>query len=976
MTFVPRALGLLLLAGFALAASVRVYPTSPPEREAKPGELVTHIFRVEGEGGPYPVEVRSSAGFPILSRPQPVRPPRYLPITLRVPEDAREGTLDVLTVRVGEAKAEARTRVVFVPGLELVVPEWVRFVPPLALAEVRVKNTGNGPDSVLLRLCRGEEVLELRRLELGPGEEAVLKLGLPRPGAYRIEARSIRGKIVRTLSLVAKRPRRSPTDPFGLYGQLALGYSYPDGYAVSFSLAGSLSDYVSARLAGAYARGGTPAFSLALTGEGWALGADYARYLNARLDLWEGPVWVRFSFGGDGPWGRAELLLTWPRQGHHFTFEMNHRFYYDATGRFDFQDSSLTYNLHYTPRTGVFTFGANYGHRFGPARAELGYQGRYVPETPYRQDLTFGLAHPKGSTGARLAFSGTELADWSAAAATHARALFGSEAPNASFGLEANAGGLRTSAWVELAEAPAADLSLDAGWRWQEGAYGELEARLDLPPPFGVLAGAVRVDAGRFATYLEAEAEPPVEDAWLNLGARLAYPWRDTRLSGRVRFGGSANYLELSAEAWPFVPRYLFGLSAGASIGQGLLVASARYRLPEGSLGLSLGARYPLIFPVPEDVAKFFGGRKLGEVEGQVLPDAPYPNLAGIRVAAGTFTTETGPSGRFHLKLPPGRYRLRLVESTLPVDLVPKRVDVEIELAAKERKKVRFPVEVRGRITGRVEVVVEPERRLPKLRFPIELEDGVGRRVALYTDPGGSFDLPGLRPGVYVVRLMKDLLPPGYRPLIDEVRVRVKPGEMARVLLRVQAPPRRVFKPGEVQILEVRPEVSAVPPGAAPLVFAEVRGRPDRLLVRHRSRVLGLLFPTGKSGRWQGRVVVPKDAKGPLPLELVAEVKGVELTRFPFFLAADPRAPWGVVRTLPLVRPGQKNVPVAVHLYAPAKEAVLEVAGKTFPLKGKGADWQGAFDVPENVKGRLELRIVVHFTEGRKATLKRFVLVR
>jgi len=974
---VPRALALLLLAGLALAASVRVYPTSPPEREARPGELVTHVFRVEGEGGPYPVKVQSSAGFLILSRPQPVRPPRYLPITERVPEDAREGTLDVLTVQVGEARAEVRTRVVFVPGLSLEVPKQVRFVPPLALAEVRVKNTGNGPDSVLLRLYRGEEVLELRRVELGPGEEAALRLGLPQPGVYRVEARSLRGNLTRAASLQAARPRRGPLEPFGLYGQLALGYSYPGhGYAVSFSLAGSLSDYVSARLAGAYARGGTPAFSLALVGEGWALGADYAHYLNARLELWEGPVRLRFSAGSDGPWGRAELLLTWPRQRHHFTFEMNHRFYYDATGRFDFPVSSLTYRFHYAPRTGALDLGASYGHRFGAARAELGYRGRYQPGAPYRQDLTFGLSHPFGSAGARLAFSGASLADWSAAAASSTRALFGPKAPNASFGIEANAGGIRASAWAELAEAPSADLSLDAGWRWQEGAYGELEARLDLPPPFGVLAGGVRVDAGRFATYLEAGAEPPVEDAKLSLGARLAYPWQDTRLSGRVRFGGSANYLEFSAEAWPFTPRYLLGLSAGTPIGPGLLVASASYRLPEGSLGFSLGARYPLVLSVPEDVAEFFGGRKLGEVVGQVLPDAPYPDLAGIRVAAGTFTAETDPGGRFRLKLPPGRYRLRLVESTLPVDLVPERVEVEIELLAKERREVRFPVAVRGRITGRVEVVAEPDRELPKLRFPIEVEDGAGRKVALYTDPGGAFDLPGLRPGVYVVRLMRDLLPPGYRPLIDEVRLSLRPGETARVVLRVQAPPRRVFKPGEVQILEVRPEVSAVPPGAAPLVFAEVKGRPDRLLVRHRNRVLGLLFPTGEAGRWQGRVVVPEDARGPLPLQLVAEAEGVELARFPFFLAADPKAPWGVVRTLPLVRLGQKGVPVAVHLYAPVEEAVLEVAGKTFPLKGKGADWQGTFDVPEDAKNRLELRVVARLGKARRVVLTRFVWVR
>jgi len=168
--------------------------------------------------------------------------------------------------------------------------------------------------------------------------------------------------------------------------------------------------------------------------------------------------------------------------------------------------------------------------------------------------------------------------------------------------------------------------------------------------------------------------------------------------------------------------------------------------------------------------------------------------------------------------LPPGKWTLRLVESTLPVELIPEKPEVELALREKQVVRVVFPLSVRGRIQGRVEVRIEPGRR------------------------------------VYAVRLMTELLPPGYKALIDRVEVRLAPGETAEVTLVVQAPPRKVFKPGKVQILEVSPEVGAAPPGAVPLVTARIKGEPERVLVRYRDRLLGVLFPTGEAGLWRGRV--------------------------------------------------------------------------------------------------------------------------
>ncbi len=909
-----------------------------------------------------------------------MKPPAYIPVTERVPEDAREGTLDVLTVEVGGARASVRTRVAFQPGLQVEAPERVVFVPPLKLVKVRVKNAGNGPDAFLLKLSAGEEVLEVRRLELAPGEEKGLELGLPRPGTYWLEVEEVRAGLKQKKTIVAERPKRGPLSPFSLVGQAAFGYAWPsNGVAATFSIAGALSDYLSLKAYGVYSRPGGGFFSFDLIGEGWTagadIGADASAHASVRLGLWEGATEARFAAGTRGPWARAELRFSAGRSRHQWAAIADPDLRLSLTGsgypshRLDY---AYTFSVSGTGASG----GLNLGLHSGSRRYALGYAGDYVPGNPYAQRFTLGLSDTWGSAGSYAAVNGGRLTDWSLAAATTGEALWGRQAPPSSFGLEATPAHLAFSGWAELAPAPRLTASLDAAWRWQGTASAEADLTLDLPPPFGGLSAGARLDAGRFSTYVEADADPPVEEAILNLSGRLAYPWEGSRLGARVHFGGSASYVELSADARPFVPDLSLGLSAQTPVGSGVLTASATARYPGGTYAFSLGAKLPILITVPEEVAEAFGGRKVATVLGELRPDAPVKSLAGIKVAAGPYEATSDESGRFTLKLPPGKWTLRLVEATLPVELIPEKPEVELALREKETVRVVFPLSVRGRIQGQVEVKIEEGRTPPKVRFAVEVADAAGRKVALYTDPNGRFDLPGLRPGVYTVRLMTELLPPGYKALIDRVEVRLAPGETARVTLVVQAPPRKVYKPGRVQILEVTPEVGAAPPGAAPLLTARIKGRPERLLVRYQNRVLGLLFPTQEAGLWRGRVVIPENARGPLQLFLVAEGGGAELARFPFFLAADPRAPWGVVRTLPIVRPGQKGVPVQVHLYAVAKEATLKVADRAFPLKGQGADWQGTFDVPERAKGRLKLQVEARLTSGREVTLSRYVLVR
>ena len=965
---------LALLLG-PLAAAVRVYPTSPTLSRALPGAIVTHVFRVEGGGGPYTPVFTSSAGFPILSRPRPLRPPAYLPVTERVPEDALEGTTDVLTVTVDGARAEVRTRVGFRPGLGLRAPERVIFVPPLKLVRVEVENRGNGPDGFLLRLLGEKEVLEAHRLELAPGERRALLLGLPRTGSYRLVLRELRAGKEAEKTIVARPPERGPLAPLRLTGQAALGYAWPgNGAAASFSLAGPLSDYLSLRAYGAASRPGTGLFSFDLFGEGWSAGADLGPRVAGRLALWEGTTAVRLS-AGSGPWARAELAFAGAGARHRWAVSAAPDLRLDLSGAGAPTDR-LSFGYGLSVAGGGASGALSLGLRRKSLHLALNYGGDYAPPDPYAQRFSLGLSDTWGSAGASAALKGGALADWSLAAASTGKQLFGPRAPPSSLGLEATPEHLAFSGQARLQAAPELDLALDAAYRWRGDAFADAELRLDLPPPFGELVAGAKLDAGRVSGYLEADAERPLEDARLALSGRLAYPWEASELGGRLHLGGSARYLEVGLRARPFVPSASFELSAQTPVGPGLLALSATARLPEGSYALSLGARAPILISVPDAVAELFGGRKVATVLGALRPDAPVERLAGIRVVAGPYQAETDAAGRFALKLPPGRWTLRLVQDSLPVTLVSEKPEITLTLRAKETRRVVFPLSVRARLAGRVEVRIEKGCKPPRLRFALEVEDAAGRKAALYTEPDGRFDLPGLRPGVYTVRLLKDFLPPGYRALIDAVRVRLEPGKTARVVLVVRAPPRKVYRHGKVRILAVRPEVGAAPPGAVPLVEAELKGKPDRLLVRYRGRVLGLLLPTQRSGLWRGRVAIPRDARGPLPLELVALAGGRELVRFPFYLAADPRAPWGVVRTLPVVRRGQKGVPVFAHLYAPAVSATLRIGEKAYPLKGAGADWRGSFDVPPTAAKRLRLVLEARLAGGREVRLTRYLLVR
>lgn len=955
----PRALGVLLLLGLALAAEVRVYPTSPLEREAEPGALITHVFRVEGEGGPYPVEVRSGAGFPILSTLRPVRPPAFLPITERVPANARAGTTETLTVRVGPAQASVRVHVAYKPGLSLKAPEKLSFWPPQIPLYVEVENTGNGDDRVVVEVKGEAGTVGRTEFLLKAFSRKRVRFFLPAPGGYRVSARLKLGKLaVRRLVEVKKLAVKGPDAPPRLFGELRGNLPYPSlAPSGSFSLFGKLSDYVEMRLFSAYYAGrsfGTFAFK----GEMWRFGGGWAERPWGYLTIEEKPVKARFFLRGAEELA-ASLGFSTPRSRHAVAFGLRPEAYLKASGELRLPQAGVGYEAHLLPGTGGI------GVRLGLRRGEwtAGYEMNAPPWTH-----RVSLARRFQSTLYWQASASLAEARWQGATSLTYRPSADREHR---FSLSTEAVSLGT--WLRLSRNPSWTLGLSAGTRWEGPASLGLSTYLSLPQKRAALGASLGWNArSGLRGGLTFRQQTPLWVGDLGLGAELRYPFEETRLRSRWvrRFGLERD--ELALEWTPAKGRVRLSLGLRRPLEGVVLDLYAQVEWPGPRYALRLSADYAFALEVPRAVSELFGGRKIGVLEGVLrLPKGVRLNLAGIQVLVGPYATQTDAEGRFRLELPPGRYRVWLDERTLPVALLVQNPSQTVEVRAKGKTRVVFTATVRGGLEGRV--AVRADWSVPPQRFVLEIEGPTGRTVQLPTELGGRFRLLGLKPGTYRVRILEGALPPGWQAETREASAVVLPGKTARVVLWVKAPPKRVARASAIGILEVHPEAERVPPKAAPLVTAKVEGEPERVYVQSEGRVLGR-FKRVREGLWTGRVQLG-EARGTLRLELVAEGQGAQ-TSYAFFLEADPKAPWGLLRTRPLVQAGQRGVPVAVHLLAPAKRVWLEVKGRRYPLTGEGADWQGRYDVPPDIKGKLTLILKAELLSGETIAIQRSVLVR
>ncbi|WP_456411271.1 hypothetical protein, partial [Oceanithermus sp.] len=849
--------------------------------------------------------------------------------------------------------------VAYAPGLEVAWTREVDYLPPLSHAQLELQNTGNGADVALVRLETLEGVpVFSARVALEPGERASLRIPVTEIGVWQLVVRLERGGILRKGYLSAVPARQKSDGAFRLLGRLGSAYGYPSSLSLSLGAAGPLSDFATFSIGAGYALGSTPAGTMSLGWNGGYLSAAFGRSYGVVLGMYEGAVSTQIAFSGPEP--RGSLSVDISDRGYGFSgsafLDDNPSLRLQAslvTRRGDerpFRSGTLSTELNYRPfqseLSGQLSYGFNY--RTLPIRLQGGFT--FPGTAPARFQLSADMNPKAFSLGGGLSWTGMGLDSWQVAAATDAKRS-GLDLPfPVAFGLSAGPDSLSAFA----------------------------RTRLDLPAPWSDLGGEARFEyrAGQTSFTISGGSEASAAEglALFSLDAQLGWPLGENELQLGLRLGGG--YLRTRADlAWaPWKPNLRTALSLELPLGGSLLSARAEREWYAGRTSLGLGAQMPLVLEVPAAVTRLFGGRNVGVIEGEVHIEGPARLREGLVVRAGGHEARTDAEGRFRLEVPPGRYTVEVVEARLPAVLVPVRGRVEVEVGLKRTVRVELVLAARSVLEGRVRVVTEPGREVAPQRFAVAIEDTSGRRTSLFTDPGGAFTVPALAPGRYTVRLLENMLPDGWEALVPAATAVLRPGETGQVELAVRPPERKVYSGGSVQILEVRPEADRVPPGSAPLVEVRLRGAANRVVVTLQDRIVGVLLPAAEEeGLWRGRVRVPIDAAGPLALEV--EAQNDARARFPFFLSVDPKAPWGVVRTYPVAKPGQE-LPVTVHWYAPVENCWLIVNEQKIKLSGGGSDFKGRFKVPDDTSGRLKIHAVAVGLGGRDLKIERYLLVR
>ena len=953
---------LVLIAAPALAAAVRVERTSPEVRQAPPGKVVTHVFAVYGQGQVTPQFV-SEHSWPILSpeRQLDLNPekPAYLAVSVRIPPDAREGSRDRLTVEVGDARAHAYSQAAFQPGLKASWPREVEFLPPIGYLPLSLENTGNGPDTYLVRLeSLTKDPVFSSRIALDPGKSTSVQIPLTAYDTYKLVVVSLRSRIKQEGLVIVNPASGRSGSAFRLIGRLGAAYNYPGSFSVSAGLAGPLSDFAYLNFGIGYALGGIPAGSASISFDGGYFSVTYGSSYGMALGFSEKNLSVALSLSGPEPRGSFNLDFAADSASYGLSANLSRdpSFRLNAQVGLHAQASNLIPELASDTLRGELTFMPNeprvyadasyaFHYRNWPLRIAYGIDWR--AGEPLISRVSADANPSEAGFGGQISWSGYGVRDWGVAFASNSERLQIESPLPFYLGLSAGANRFRAFAG----------------------------ATLDLPDPWSDLGGRVEAEyAGGSWSFTVSGSSRASSFEGLTLwdvGGTLGWPLSENQISLGVRAGSSYLRGHASLDWAPWKPGLNTRLGLEMPAGGAMLRASLSHEWYGGRTSLGLSADLPWLVEVPPEVVEFFGGRRAGTVKGVVEVQGPARFRRGIVVRAGGETATTDAEGRFELQLPPGEYEVEIDRSRLPAVLVALKASEKVEVRLKETVSVRLRVAVRSLLEGKV--VVEGESLQAPPRFAVALQDERGRETSLYTNSDGSFKLEGLPPGMYTVRLLTDLLPPGWKAVKPEATVLLEPGETGRVELVVSAPERKVYR-GGLQILSVEPETETAPPGSAPLVTVKLKGEAAQVLVESRNKVVGVLLPGAEKGVWTGRVRLPDDYEGPLPLQVVARA-GDQEARFPFFVSVSKKAAWGVVRTLPVAKPGQE-LPVAVHWYVPVEECWLEVGEEKVELAGSGADWRGKFSVPENNEKRLLVKAKARTAGGEKIEIERFVLIR
>jgi len=865
--------------------------------------------------------------------------------------------VDVLTVRVGDAVAEARTEVSYVPGLEIKGPDELIFVPPAVIANFYIKNVGNGEDEVYLKLLKGEDIISSRRISLKPGAFQNVHFSIVSPGSYKLEVRLFKGKLERTWRFYVRMPRNINWREHRIWGTTSVVTESGTIASARLDLTGRLSDFVGTQfsIGGGYT--GLSDLRFQLNGDHWFVNTMFVGTFSANAAYRHGPVGFSVNYYNTNSFG-VGLSYKTKTQHHNFWLSWKGAPVYYASGHsaLGFGIKS-TYGLSYVPIDGQGTVYLRLDKSPLAAWVELNTSAEWEAGIDIRKyPIDFGLS---------VSWQKSDLKNWYSSVLWRIqqdiyywRPVVGVWVSNENYGF----------ALAALREGSRFNITANGSWVGEWSVDAGLF--FSLPNPF--------TDANVRYTYSKGQqswlASLGLEASWEGLhyssDAWLTIPLTDSGLSLSLETGSGTWSLggELEFYPWRVDARGEFWIDF--YVWNSLIEAKVYGNYPEGEWGWRVGFVQPLVFSVPKPVVELFGGRKIALVKGQLVYDGPSLDLSGIRVVAGPYEAVTNEAGEFKLELPPGEYFVTVDPTTLPVILAMRDNGIKLKVEAKRTYSVELRLEARSALEG---VILAKGEAPQSLALWVWIEDEKGRRVYVRADRLGRFIIGGLVPGYYRAGILKSSLPWGYRVEPEYVEVQLEPGEIKKVRFLLSPLPRKVYKAKPVIILSAKPESGIFPPGALPLIEVEIEGEPEKLLVLRDSEVVGELNPI-KGDIWRGRFKVPQN-EGRYPLKVVASAGGREVAHYTFVIDVSEKAPWGVIRTRPIVPRGAKDIYILVHLYVLAREAWLVVGDQRYKLKGKGADWKGSYDAPPE-PGRYNIKVQAILEDGRRVELSRGILVR
>jgi len=749
----PSAIGLFL--------NLLVYLLQPgtaqtigPMLKANPGELlVIPIEALEDSLTVVPPEPFQLLGIEKLSKS------RFL-VSIYTPETAHAGEYRLRFVSKGQGRHgktyETSLVVPYQPRVRIVVPE-----PPTGTlgkvlhALISLRNEGNARDRFYLATSGNDPVkLEPVEVELDPGEEQAIQLSLQPTGTgerfllVKVYSRRTgtflrsKGVVYYALPYAGADPNR-PNLTYRI--PLTLGVS-SDGITASTSaeLTGQLSDFA---VGSAQSRVGAQGSNLALglKTENWAFGLGYSPGKGAQARFNFDPY--RFSFRYDG-----EGTTTWTAGFSHGAFStvFVHRRGGNAKSRVEFSYRfGIAPGLGLSPRLALeldpegqasFGIGLNYANAYLLAETNMlwkpgdqtwHFAARLASTAikPYAGTLTL-RSDPEGrSLGFELKATSPEAivrqavrysGDFTAKLdgrwltppyTTYAKATFRSGSRNT-----------RASLWI-------ASIRREAAWTTRVSIGFTDGARLQL---------SQSRDIGNF-TLGGIEQLTLKTAIGFGVGARVGYR------SDKVGIGIASIY-DLGSQSASGTLTFAYTPDFGPRLG-----AEISYS-PEDGLQWNLGAELSIEggFEVPTPIVNLFGGRDLGTVRGQVL----YRNkgLRGLKLRAiaqgePLAVTTADATGHFKFTLPPGVYRLQLLN--LPPTLTPVTNPVQFKVQLHKRSKIKVELIESLAIVGQV-YIQETDRKIaaPFVWVKIEGERG---SAETQSDEQGRFIFRDLQPGTYRV---------------------------------------------------------------------------------------------------------------------------------------------------------------------------------------------------------------------------------